>query len=121
MTKAACACCGFLVLDERGNYAICPICFWEDDIVQIADPWFDGGANSPALVQAQRTFAQIGATEQRFLKYVRAPRTSDAKDPEWRAVVETDKHHVTTPREIEEKRDAGLTIPYEYRKRGVAH
>jgi hypothetical protein len=44
MAKAACACCGFLVLDERGSYAICPICFWEDDIVQIADPWCEGGA-----------------------------------------------------------------------------
>jgi Cysteine-rich CPCC len=27
----ACPCCGFLTLDERGGYDICPVCFWEDD------------------------------------------------------------------------------------------
>ncbi|MFF1770133.1 CPCC family cysteine-rich protein [Streptomyces sp. NPDC058249] len=26
-----CPCCGFLTLDERGSYEICPVCFWEDD------------------------------------------------------------------------------------------
>src|SRR5688572_26719578 len=113
MAKVACACCGFFVLDERGSYDICPICFWEDDIVQIADPWYDGGANSPALVQAQRTFSEIGAIEQRFTGHVRAPSSSEAKDPEWRAVVEADKNYVTTPREIEEERETGVIIPYE--------
>lgn len=26
-----CPCCGFLTLDERGTFEICPVCFWEDD------------------------------------------------------------------------------------------
>jgi hypothetical protein len=59
--------------------------------------------------------------EQGFLKHVRVPRSGDVKDPEWRPVVEADKHHITTPREIEEKRAAGIIIPYEYWKRGAAH
>ena len=120
MAKVACACCGYLVLEERGIYDICPICFWEDDMVQIANPWFAGGANSPSLAQAQRTFLEIGAMEERFLKNVRPPNSSESIDPEWRAVVETDKEYATTPREIEEMRDTGVSIPYEYWRRGVA-
>lgn len=26
-----CPCCDFVTLPERGNYLICPVCFWEDD------------------------------------------------------------------------------------------
>ena len=26
-----CPCCGYLTLDERGGYEICPVCYWEDD------------------------------------------------------------------------------------------
>ena len=34
--RYACPCCGFLTLDEAppGTFAICPVCFWEDDDVQ---------------------------------------------------------------------------------------
>jgi len=85
--------------------------------VQIANPWYKGGANAPALVQAQRAFTDIGAMEKRFLSDVRAPRSSDPKDPEWRPLLQKDKNHVTTPREIEEQRKTGVVIPYEYWKR----
>ena len=26
-----CPCCEYLTLDSRGEYDICPVCFWEDD------------------------------------------------------------------------------------------
>jgi hypothetical protein len=26
-----CPCCGYLTLEERGSYEICPVCWWEDD------------------------------------------------------------------------------------------
>lgn len=26
-----CPCCGYMTLDRRGAYDICPVCFWEDD------------------------------------------------------------------------------------------
>ncbi len=26
-----CPCCSFLTLSGRGDYEICPVCFWEDD------------------------------------------------------------------------------------------
>jgi len=106
MAKVACPCCGYLVFDSRGDYEICPICSWEDDLVQIADPWFEGGANTPSLERSQRNFRTFGAKEERFAACVR--------DPGWRPVVESDRNRVTTPREIERKRDNGTSIPYEY-------
>ena len=112
--SVACPCCGYLVFKERGGWEICPICYWEDDPVQIADPWCPGGANRPCLEESQRNYAAYGAMEQRFVEYVRAPNSKDVQDPNWRSVQATDRETVTTPREIEEKRDAGSTVPYEY-------
>jgi Cysteine-rich CPCC len=42
-----CPCCGYRTLPQEagGTYALCPICFWEDDGVQLDDPDYEGGAN----------------------------------------------------------------------------
>jgi Cysteine-rich CPCC len=49
-----CAACGFVVLPEAyGSYDICPVCGWEDDPVQLANPCSGGGANDQSLVEAQ--------------------------------------------------------------------
>ena len=54
-TDIPCPCCGFLTLEgEYGSYAICPLCDWEDDPVQLANPTSEGGANKKSLVQAQQ-------------------------------------------------------------------
>jgi hypothetical protein len=85
MTRYPCPCCGYLVFDEQpGSYDICPICFWEDDLSQLR--WLDsaGGANRPSLIEAQVTFAEIGAIEPRLVPHVREPRDDDARDPQWR-------------------------------------
>jgi Cysteine-rich CPCC len=49
-----CPCCGFLTLEqEYGSYSICPVCGWEDDPVQLANPSSGGGANKQSLAEAQ--------------------------------------------------------------------
>ncbi|CAI3950015.1 unnamed protein product [Commensalibacter communis] len=70
-----CVCCGFLTRTEpsNGDYDICPICFWKDDPIQNDQPDADGGANSITLHQARLNFKKFGASEQRFIKNVRAP------------------------------------------------
>lgn len=114
MSKFACPCCGHLVLDERICWNICPICYWEDDPVQIADPWCEGGANVPSLAQSQENFRTFGVMEQRFAEYVRKPMDDDRIDPAWRPVELSDKQFATTPREIEQRCEKGESIPYEY-------
>ena len=55
MMPLPCPACGFLTIDEDnyGTYNICPICAWEDDAVQLANPACGGGANSESLIEAQ--------------------------------------------------------------------
>ena len=43
-------------------YDICPICFWEDDGVQFADPDYEGGANEESLNAARANFRSLGAS-----------------------------------------------------------
>ena len=55
MIDLPCPSCGFLTLEDcYGSFAICPICDWEDDGVQLANPTSAGGANSESLAQAQQ-------------------------------------------------------------------
>jgi hypothetical protein len=80
-------CCGYLTLDEPpGSYGICPICFWEDDDVQLVWPQLGGGANGVSLVVGQQGYMGDGASERRFAGFVRSPRTDDALAPLWRPI-----------------------------------
>ncbi len=59
-----CLCCGFKTLSEAppGTFAVCPVCFWEDDDVQARDPSFAGGANKISLDEARANFRSFGAS-----------------------------------------------------------
>jgi len=74
-TLKQCPCCDYLSLPERGNYAICPICFWEDedgidvDIIDSLD--FECGANHGlTLRQGRANFLEFGACERDCLSHV---------------------------------------------------
>ncbi len=80
-----CPCCGHLVYrDQPGSYDICPVCFWEDDLVQLRWPDYGGGANRPSLIEAQENYRLVGASEPRLLDHVRAANPSEPLDPHWR-------------------------------------
>jgi hypothetical protein len=74
-----CPCCGCLTLPERGGDDICPVCFWEDDGQDDHDAdEVRGGPNyTLSLAMARRNFFQIGAVEDRVLKFVRPPRPEE--------------------------------------------
>lgn len=73
--KYKCPCCGFYTFYERpnGNYNICPVCFWEDDLTQLNDENLSGGANKVSLAQGRRNFLELGACEKEKVQYVREP------------------------------------------------
>ena len=103
-----CACCGYLTLGTSpGHYEICPICFWEDDPVQLLDPWCEGGANAVSLVQAQRSYASRGVSEARFKGNVRSVLPTDVRDATWRPVAEGDRERATTPERLNEEKPSG--------------
>ncbi|MEV6611008.1 CPCC family cysteine-rich protein [Kutzneria sp. NPDC051319] len=88
--RRPCPCCGHLVFHvEDGwprSYAICDICFWEDDGVQFRWPFRPGGANRPSLYEAQRNYLAYGACDQRGRKYVRPPTEDEPLDQAWRPI-----------------------------------
>jgi hypothetical protein len=71
-----CPCCGCKTLDQRGDFDICPVCFWEDDGQDDHDAdVVRGGSNgSLSLTQARQNFIRIGACEESMLENVRPPR-----------------------------------------------
>ncbi len=78
-TRYACPCCKFVTLGSRGDYEICKVCFWEDDGQDEHDAEIvRGGPNYQlSLRQAQANYKAIGAVEERYLKFVRAPRAKE--------------------------------------------
>jgi hypothetical protein len=79
-----CPACGFLVFDEPpGSYAICDVCGWEDDHVQLAHPTMRGGANRTSLLEWQRDLlTRIPARL--------AEHKGFRRDPTWRPLMDQD-------------------------------
>jgi hypothetical protein len=82
MERFACPCCGHKTFSEppSGTYDICPVCFWEDDPVQLADPDYSGGANKVSLRQGQLNFRKYGACHEEAIKHVRHPGRNEMRD-----------------------------------------
>lgn len=103
-----CPCCGYLTFsDSPGGYEICHVCFWEDDPVQLLDPWFVGGANRVALYEAQKNYSKLGASESKFKPNVKGILSNDIRNPSWRLAEETDRRHVRTPAKLAEENPDG--------------
>ncbi len=76
-----CVCCGHLTMDEPpGSFEICPVCFWEDDSVQLRWPDWYGGANHPCLVDAQQNYQRFGACDERSMPNARPSTAAEPKD-----------------------------------------
>jgi len=80
--KYQCPCCGYYTFNEPVNnhFDICPVCFWEDDGVQLANPDYEGGANYVSLTQARKNFKEYGAVEKHFISSVRLPSNDEMSE-----------------------------------------
>ncbi len=85
-----CPACGFLVftaLNEQSE--ICPICGWQNDVLDLQELYEPAGPNKVSLEQAQINFVRIGAKSATSLSSVRRPNDCDYRDPNWRPVDKT--------------------------------
>lgn len=66
--------CGFLTLTQGfyASYALCPLCDWEDDGMQLANPACAGGANRESLIEAQATALTTFPTSAAVQDYARS-------------------------------------------------
>ena len=67
-----CPCCDYFTLGERGGYEICPICFWEDDGIDIDDSDEHSGPNHITLREGRQNFGKFGACDSAMVKNVLA-------------------------------------------------
>ena len=63
-----CPCCGYRTLNERGQYFICPVCFWEDTGSDDIDQY--SGPNHMTLREGRENFQKIGACDEAMLEHV---------------------------------------------------
>jgi hypothetical protein len=81
-----CPCCGYFTLRSAPpSHDICKICFWHEDGFQLRYP-HETGANKVNLIEAQKNFALIGASEARIRPPVRPVNKSDRRDSTWRPI-----------------------------------
>lgn len=65
-----CPACDYFTLSTRGEYDICPICFWEDDGLDLDKIDQVSGPNHLTLREARHNFRSIGACRQDMLPHV---------------------------------------------------
>jgi hypothetical protein len=86
MANYPCPCCGHLTVNDERTYDLCDVCFWENDLDQLANPTSSKGANGYSLIDGQETFIRVGASHKTFLQKVRAPNESEPIEAGWRPV-----------------------------------
>ncbi|WP_282705073.1 CPCC family cysteine-rich protein, partial [Paenibacillus riograndensis] len=64
----SCPCCEFKTLPTKGEYDICPVCFWEDDGSR--DPSHYSSPNHMTLAQARDNFIKFGAVDESSLQFL---------------------------------------------------
>lgn len=82
--KYTCIICGYRTLDARCEWEICPVCYWEDDI--LFDDQIDksSAANRGLSVsQAQANFILYKACSPEFREHVREPFKEETRNEKW--------------------------------------
>lgn len=77
--KYKCPCCGYYTLNNVGTYEICPVCYWEDDLMQSDKRDYSGGANKVSLNKAIENYIEFKASDKEFERKVRYPLLSETK------------------------------------------
>lgn len=68
--REQCPCCDYISLPERGEWLICPICFWEDGGMDVDDLDSESPSNGITLREGRSNFKEFGACEVRLLPSV---------------------------------------------------
>ena len=78
--KHKCLCCGYYTISSDHGFRcqgdICPVCFWEEDVLLEADEPSDAN-HGLTLSQAQKNYQAFGACEKRCKKFVRKPKPEE--------------------------------------------
>jgi hypothetical protein len=65
-----CPCCDYFTLDERGQYDVCPVCYWEDSGADLDRLDEHSGPNHQTLREGRKHFLEFGACDRAMLVHV---------------------------------------------------
>lgn len=65
-----CPCCDYFTLNNRGDFEICAVCFWEDDGIDINQPDMFSTPNHMTLRVGRHNFQTFGACDSSFISNV---------------------------------------------------
>lgn len=54
--RLLCPVCGEFRFEKNNSFEICPVCGWENDLAQLEDPFFSGGANKLNLNESRLAY-----------------------------------------------------------------
>ena len=83
--RSQCPCCDYYTLDERGGFAVCPVCYWEDDGQDLDQLDVTSGPNHITLRTARQNFERIGACDEAAVSLVATATERDGVRREQRA------------------------------------
>ena len=83
--KYPCPACGHKTLDEIADYDICPVCYWEDDMLVDGKEDVCSPSNYGQLLsEAQSNYIIFGACKREYLDKVRPPTKDETPSKDWR-------------------------------------
>ena len=92
-----CPVCGHLVFEQQpGSHKTCPICLWEDNLLQLRFPLMPGGVNTVSLEVAQQNYQKLGVAERIHQGEGREPLENEAMDEDWR-ILDTQADNIEEP------------------------
>ncbi|MEM8864440.1 MAG: CPCC family cysteine-rich protein [Planctomycetota bacterium] len=83
MNEYSCYVCGYYTLESRCDWDVCPICFWEDDILADDGLYEHSPANHMTIAEAKKNYIALGAVSQEYVSKVRKPVARERRDPAW--------------------------------------
>ena len=89
-----------------GLHHVCPICGWEDNLVQLR---FPGSCNTVSLEDGQKNYIDCGAAERRNAGTTRVPVEGEEVEAGWR-LLDPSIDNIEQP---ERGQNYGETYPYE--------
>lgn len=64
----SCPCCNYQTLKLRGEYLVCPVCYWEDDGCNEVDAF--SHVNRMTLREARENFKAFGAVLEKYIPFI---------------------------------------------------
>ncbi len=82
---------------EPGFHKVCPICGWEDNLMQLRFPLLPGMGNDVSLYEGQRNFLDFGAAERKNRGLTRTPVDGEEREEGWR-LLDLERDNIEEPR-----------------------